>query len=95
MNRKLLAVAVATGVVLGGAPVASADDDALTLEVCRAVMALAVNPFDPSDQYALWMLERYPNMTYKQSSSLVETAYRSVMYHENAMCNGVTIPPNY
>ena len=41
------------------------------------------------------MVERYPNTTYNQALDLVTTAYQSVQYHENPMCNGATIPAAY
>jgi len=91
---KTVTAAMVAGLTIGMAPAANADD-AITLEVCRAVMALGVDPYDPSDRYTLNMLERYPNMTYNQANALVTQAYQSVMYHENPMCNDVTIPANY
>ncbi len=94
MSKKLIpATVVAACLSLGLAPAAHADD--INTEVCLAVMALGVNPNNPSDRYAVNMLERYPDMTYNQTKALVERAYISVQYHANPMCNGVTIPPNY
>ena len=88
----LAALALALG--LGMAPTAHAGD--INREVCLAVMALYVNPNDDSGtDYALGMLERYPNMTYSQAKALVVRAYHSVQFHANPMCNGITIPPNY
>jgi hypothetical protein len=34
-------------------------------------------------------------MTYNQANDLVKPVYRSVHYHDNPMCNGITIPDNY
>jgi hypothetical protein len=79
--------------LVGLAPAAHADD--INRETCLAVMALGVNPYDPNDRYSANMLERYPDMTYNQAKALVETAFRSVRYHDNPMCNGVTIPADY
>lgn len=75
------------------APAAQADG--INREICLAVMALGVDPNNPNDHYTLNMLERYPDMTYNQAMDLVETAYRSVHFHQNPMCDGVTIPDNY
>jgi hypothetical protein len=72
------------------APTAHADG--INREVCLAVMAMGVNP---SDSYSSGMVERYPGMTYDQAKALVERAYRSVRFHENSMCDGVTIPADY
>ncbi|OBK19393.1 hypothetical protein [Mycobacterium asiaticum] len=93
MSKKLITAAVlAFGVAVGLAPAAHAD---INREVCLAVMAMGVNPYDPSDHYALNMLERYPNMTFNQANDLVKQAFGSVRWHNNPMCNGVTIPENY
>lgn len=93
MSKKLIAAAAAAaGLTVGLAPTAHAD---INREVCLAVMAMGVNPYDPNDQYALNMLERYPDMTYNQANDLVKRAFGSVRYHDNSMCNGVTIPENY
>ncbi|SPM43610.1 Mycobacterium numidiamassiliense ORFan [Mycobacterium numidiamassiliense] len=93
MSKKVMTAAVAAGFAIGLAPTAHADD--INREVCLAVMAMGVNPYNPNDHYALNMLERYPNMTYNQANDLVVTAFRSVRFHENPMCNGITIPENY
>ena len=94
MSKKLIpATLVAAGLSIGLAP--TAHGDGINTEVCRAVMAMGVNPYNPSDTYTVNMLERYPDMTYNQAKALVERAYRSVQFHENPMCNGVTIPPDY
>jgi hypothetical protein len=94
MSKKLIAAAFAVaGLAIGLAPTAEADG--INTEVCRAVMALGVNPYNPSDSYTVNMLQRYPDMTYNQAKALVERAYRSVQLHENSMCDGVTIPDNY
>jgi hypothetical protein len=90
---RVLTSVAACATLLGLAPLAHADG--INRETCLAVMALGVNPYDPDDRYAVNMLERYPDMTYNQARALVETAYRSVQYHDNPMCNGVTIPANY
>lgn len=93
MSRKLIAAAVvAAGLAIGLAPTAHAD---INREVCLAVMAMGVDPYNPSDTYALNMLERYPDMTYNQANDLVKKAFGSVRWHNNPMCNGVTIPENY
>ena len=84
----------ALAISLAVAPTAHAGD--INREVCLAVMALYVNPNDDSGtDYALGMLERYPNMTYSQAKALVVRAYHSVQFHANSMCNGITIPPDY
>ncbi len=88
----MTAAVVAAGFAVGVAPTAHAD---INREVCLAVMAMGVNPYDPNDNYALNMLERYPNMTYNQASDLVKKAFGSVRWHDNPMCNGITIPPDY
>jgi hypothetical protein len=94
MSKKLITVAVvAVGFATGLAPTAHADG--VNAEVCRAVMAAGVNPYDPGDDYALGMVERYPNMTYNQAKDLVVNAYQSVHFHENPMCNGINMPENY
>ena len=94
MSKKLITAAVvAAGLAIGPAPAAHADD--INTEVCRAVMALGANPYDPGDSYAVNMLQRYPDMTYNQAKALVERAYRSVRLHENPMCDGITLPENY
>lgn len=93
MRTKLITAVVAAGLALGLAPTAHADD--INRQVCLAVMAMGVNPYDPNDHYALTMLQQFPNMTYNQADDLVKTAFRSVRYHDNPMCNGVTIPENY
>jgi hypothetical protein len=94
MSKQLITAALAAaGLVIGLAPTAHADD--INTEVCRAVMALGVNPYNPGDSYTVNMLQRYPDMTYNQATALVETAYRSVQFHDNSMCDGVTIPDNY
>lgn len=91
--RKLIAAAVAAGgLAVGLAPVAHAD---INREVCLAVMAMGVNPYNPNETYVLNMLERYPDMTYNQANDLVKKAFGSVRYHDNPMCNGITIPENY
>lgn len=54
-------------------------------------MAGGVDPYNPNEDYALYMLERYPNTTYNQAHGLVKTA--SVRRHDNPVCNGVTIHP--
>lgn len=94
MGKMLITAAVvAAGFAIGLAPAAHADD--INREVCLAVMAMGVNPYDPNDHYALNMLERYPNMTYNQASDLVKKAFGSVRWHNNPMCNGITIPSDY
>lgn len=94
MSKKLVAAALSfLGVALVMAPTAHADS--VDIEVCRAVMALGVDPYDPASSYALNMLERYPDMTYNEAKALVERAYNSVRFHDNPMCDGVTIPDNY
>lgn len=94
MSKKLITAAVvAAGLAIAPAPAAHADG--INTEVCRAVMAMGINPYDPGDTYTVNMLQRYPDMTYNQAKALVERAYRSVHLHENPMCNGVTIPENY
>ncbi|WP_293001557.1 hypothetical protein [Mycobacterium sp.] len=92
-TSRITSALVTIGLSLGFAPCAHADD--INREVCLAVMAMGVNPYDPSDHYALNMLERYPNMTLNQTDDLVKAAFRSVRYHDNPMCNGITIPENY
>lgn len=84
---------LAAGLAIGLASSAHADDT--DRQLCLAIMALGVNPYDPSDSYTLNMLQRYPDMTYNQAQALVETAYKSVHYHQNPMCNGITIPDDY
>lgn len=87
-------VAAAVGLTLGQAPTAQADDT--NTEVCLAVMAMGVNPNNSSgNNYALGMVQRYPDMTYNEATNLVVTAYNSVQFHANPMCNGITIPPDY
>lgn len=96
MSKWLSSAAVAAacaGLAAGLAPAAHADR--VDTEVCRAVMALGVNPNNPGDSYALNMLQRYPDMTYNQARALVDRAYRSVQLHQNPMCDGITIPDNY
>lgn len=94
MGKKLIAAAaVAAGLAVGLAPAATADD--LSRQVCLAVMAGGVNPNNPNDNYALFLVQQNPNMTYNQASDLVRKAFGSVRYHDNPMCNGVTIPENY
>lgn len=93
MSKKLISAAVvAGGFAIGLAPAAHAD---INREVCLAVMAVGVDPYNPSDNYALNMLDRYPDMTYNQANDLVKKAFGSVRWHNNPMCNGVTIPENY
>ncbi|BDB41533.1 MULTISPECIES: hypothetical protein [Mycobacterium] len=93
MSKKLIIGAVVSaGMAVGLAPTAHADINA---EVCEAVMAYSINPYDPSDHYALNMLQRYPNMTYNQANDLVKKAFGSVRYHDNPMCNGFSLPENY
>jgi len=58
-------------------------------------MAMGVNPYNPNETYVVNMLQRYPDMTYNQANDLVKQAFGSVRYHDNPMCNGVTIPENY
>ncbi|GJN95845.1 hypothetical protein NJB1907f44_26440 [Mycobacterium marinum] len=61
MSKKLITAAVvAAGFAVGLAPTAHADD--INREVCLAVMAMGVNPYDPSDHYTLNMLQRYPDI---------------------------------
>ena len=93
MKKLITAAVVAAGLAIGLAPTAHAGD--INREVCLAVMALGVNPYDSGDSYAVNMLYRYPNMTYNQAKALVERAYHSVQFHGNPMCNGITIPENY
>jgi hypothetical protein len=93
MKRRLISAMLATWGLMSLAPTAYGDD--VNTEVCRAVMAMGVNPFNPRDTYAADMLQRYPDMTYNQAKGLVERAYRSVQYHENPMCDGIKIPANY
>ena len=91
MSKKLITAAIlAVALAIGLAPMARADD--VNREVCLAVMAMGV---EPGDGYALGMIQRHPDMTYNQATSLVVTAYNSVQYHANPMCNGITIPPDY
>lgn len=90
--RLIPAVVMAAGLAMGLAPAAHAD---VNTEVCLAVMALNINPYDPNDGYALGMVQRYPDMTYNQALNLAKKAYSSVHWHQNPMCNGVTIPPDY
>jgi hypothetical protein len=94
MSKKQITAAVVAAVLaIGLAPTAHADG--INTEVCRAVMALGVNPYNAGDSYTVNMLQRYPDMTYNQAQALVERAYRSVQFHENPMCDGITIPDNY
>ena len=94
MGIKLVLGAVVAAVIATGlAPAAQADG--INREICLAVMALGVDPNNPNDHYTLNMLERYPDMTYNQAVDLVETAYRAVHFHQNPMCDGVTIPVYY
>ena len=83
--------ALALGLVM--APMAHGGD--INREVCLAVMAGGITPDDYGDTYAANMLYRYPDMTYNEAKALVKRAYHSVQYHENPMCNGITIPENY
>ncbi|GJO23495.1 hypothetical protein NJB1507_23680 [Mycobacterium marinum] len=93
MSKRLITAAlVATGFAIGLAPPAQAD---INREVCLAVMAMGVDPYNPSDTYALNMLQRYPDMTYNQANELVKKAFGSVRWHSNPMCDGITIPENY
>jgi hypothetical protein len=93
MSKKLITAAVvAGGLAVGLAPTAHAD---INREVCLAVMAMGVDPYNPSDTYALDMLQRYPDMTYNQANDLVKKAFGSVRWHSNPMCNGITIPDQY
>ena len=94
MKKLIVGGLAALAIGLAGAPTAHADD--VNREVCLAVMALYINPNDGSgDDYAVGMLQRYPNMTYSQAKALVVRAYHSVQFHANSMCDGITIPPNY
>ena len=93
MKKLIIGGLAALALGLVGAPTAHADD--IDTEVCLAVMAVGVTPYDYGDTYAANMLQRYPNMTYNQAKALVERAYHSVQFHENPMCNGITIPENY
>ena len=93
MSKRLITAVLTAGFAMGLA--ATAHADRINAEVCRAVMAAGVNPYNPSDSYALDMLERYPNMTYNQAKDVVVNAYRSVHFHENPMCDGITLPENY
>ncbi|WP_208022848.1 hypothetical protein, partial [Mycobacterium marinum] len=36
-----------------------------------------------------------PDMTYNQANDLVKKAFGSVRWHNNPMCDGITIPENY
>jgi hypothetical protein len=55
MSKKLITAALAVaGLVIGLAPTAHADG--INTEVCRAVMALGVNPYNPGDNYTVNML---------------------------------------
>lgn len=56
MRASRITSALVIGMSLGFAPCAHADD--INREVCLVVMAMGVNPYDPSDHYALNMLER-------------------------------------
>jgi hypothetical protein len=93
MSKTLIAAVLVASALMATPPKAYADT--VDTEVCRAVMAMGVNPFNPNDNYAVGMVERYPDMTYNQAKALVERAYRSVQYHENPMCDGIKIPENY
>jgi hypothetical protein len=93
MSKPLIASVLAVSALVVASPRAYAD--AIETEVCRAVMALGVDPSNPNDNYAVGMVERYPDMTYNQAKTLIEQAFRSVRYHENPMCDGVKIPENY
>lgn len=75
MDSKWLVAAavVATGLALGFAPTAHADVNG---EVCLAVMATGVDPYNPSDTYARDMLGRYPDMTYNEANDLAEKSVR-------------------
>ena len=93
MSKTLIAAVLVTSALM--ATPAKARADALDTEVCRAVMALGVDPSNPNDDYAVGMVQRYPDMTYNQAKALIERAFRSVRYHENPMCDGVKIPADY
>lgn len=93
MSKLITAAVVVAGLAIGFAPTAHADE--VSTMVCRAVMAMGVNPYNPNDNYTLTVVQIYPNMTYNQANALVERAYRSVHFHENPMCDGITIPPDY
>ncbi|ANW64061.1 hypothetical protein BCA37_11050 [Mycobacterium sp. djl-10] len=75
---------------IGLAPVAHAADD-IERQTCLAVMAMGATP----DSYAITLVTMYPDMTYNQARALVQRAFESVQYHQNPMCNGVTIPDDY
>ena len=89
MLSRVMAAAVAGCAALILAPVAAADDAAT--QTCRAVMAMGATP----DSYVLTLLQIHPDMTYNQAYSLIQRAFNSVLYHQNPLCNDVTIPPNY
>ena len=64
MKKLIVGGLAALALGLGMAPTAHAGD--INREVCLAVMALGVNPYDSGESYIVNMLERYPNMTYNR-----------------------------